>query len=128
MKTRAGFTLVELMIVVTIIGILTAIVYPSYQEHLRKGRRASAQTHLMDVAQRQQQYLLDARAYAVDLASLSVTTPPDVSSFYTITVAAAAGTPPTFTITATPIAGTAQASDVTLTIDNAGVKTPSGKW
>ena len=126
MKKHAGFTLIELMITVVIIGILGAIAYPTYQTHLLKGRRSAAQTHLMDISQKQQQYLLDARAYAPDLATLSISTPSTVTPYYTITVAAVAGTPPTFTVTATPI-GT-QVSDGVLTIDNAGAKTPSDKW
>lgn len=123
-----GFTLIELMIVVAVIGILAAVAYPSYVDSVRKGKRASAQAHLMDVAQSQQRYLLDNRSFAADLTSLNMTTPADVSSFYTITIALVAGPPPSFTITATPKAGTAQASDVTLTIDAAGAKTPADKW
>lgn len=126
MKNNAGFTLIELMIVVIIIGILGAIAYPSYQTHLLKGRRAAAQSHLMDIAQRQQQYLLDARSYAVSLAALNMTTPTDVSTYYAISIDADAGTPPGFTVTATPSG--AQASDGVLTINNLGVKTPSDKW
>lgn len=123
-----GFSLIELMITVVVIGILSAIAYPSYQNYLIKGRRASAQAHVMNIAQRQQQYLLDARNYAPDLATLNVTTPSDISPFYTITIAIAAGPPPTFTATATPKAGTPQATDVTLSINNAGAKTPASAW
>lgn len=128
MKTKKGFTLIELMITVAVIGILAAVAYPSYQSYLIKGRRASAQSHLMDIAQRQQQYLLDARSYAPDLTTLNLTTPTDVSTYYTITITKPAATPPTFTATATPKAGTPQATDVTLSIDNTGQKTPAGKW
>ena len=53
-----GFTLIELMIVVAIVGILAGIAYPSYMDHVRKGNRAKAQAFLMDVAQRQQNYLM----------------------------------------------------------------------
>ena len=46
-----GFTLIELMIAVAVVGILAAIAYPSYQEHVRKARRADAQTALLELAQ-----------------------------------------------------------------------------
>ena len=130
MKHERGFTLIEMMIVVAIIGILVAIAYPSFQGHLRKGRRAEAQSVIMDAANKQQQYLLDARTYALGstaLATLNVVPPTSVTNFYTITVTpAAATTPPTFTITATPVAGSQQAPDGTLTIDNTGQKTLAG--
>ncbi len=123
-----GFSLVELITALTIIGILAAIAYPSYLSQMKKSRRSDAEAALMDIAQRQQQYLLDARSYAPDVATLNVTIPTAVSSFYTITIAAAAGPPPSFTATATPIAGSVQATDYTLTIDDSGAKTPAGVW
>ncbi len=127
-STSKGFTLVELMVAVVIIGILASIALPNYLEYTKKGRRAAAQSHLMDVAQRQQQYLLDARSYATSLSALDITTPADVSAYYTITMEAADAAPPTFKVTATPISGSAQAGDPTLTLDNVGVKTPADKW
>ncbi|HEY9210710.1 MAG TPA: type IV pilin protein [Methylotenera sp.] len=125
---HCGFTLVELMVAIAIIGILASIAFPNYLEYVKKGRRAAAQSHLMDVAQRQQQYLLDARSYAADLSTLNVTTPTDVSSYYTITITVGDGAPPSFTATATPVSGSAQATDPTLTINSAGSKTPFDKW
>lgn len=89
-----GFTLVELMVAVAILGILASIVLPSYQDYLRKGRRSAAQSVLMDVAQKQQQYLLDSRSYASDLSTLNITVPSDVSKYYAITLTAADGLPP----------------------------------
>jgi type IV pilus assembly protein PilE len=129
-RRLAAFTLIELMIAVAVVAILTAIAYPSYQDHLRKSRRASAQAFLMEVANRQQQYLLDARNYAVGgdaLTTLSLSTPPDVSAHYTITVAPdAPELPPAYTLTATP-SSAVQTPDGVLTLDHQGSKTRAGE-
>jgi type IV pilus assembly protein PilE len=131
-KNLRGFTLIEVMIVVAVIGILAAIAYPSYQSQIRKSNRAAAQAVLMDAANKQQLYLTSQREYADTLAKLNVTPSSDVSRWYDLTVAADnAATPPTFTITATPKAGTSQAADGALTLDSAGTKTRLGdptKW
>jgi type IV pilus assembly protein PilE len=128
MTRQRGFTLIELMVTVAIIAILVAIAYPSYQDYLRRGRRAAAQSFMMEVANKEQQYLLDARQYALGsgaVATLGLTAPKEVSGFYTLTVdPAVATTPPTFNVKATPIAGTAQAPDGVLELDNFGAK----KW
>ena len=131
MNRNNGFTLVELLIVIAIIGVLLAIGVPSYKEHVNKGRRATAQTYMMEVANRQNQYLLDARNYAVGagaLTTLGLTVPTDVSTYYTITIdPAAPAIPPEFTITATPVVGQAQATDGVLTLNNLGAKTRGGQ-
>lgn len=122
----AGFTLVELMIVVVIVGILAGVAFPSYQDHVRKGHRASAQAYLMDLAQRQQQYFLDNRSYADNAPALGyASTPPDVAPYYTVAVAAPGGPPPTFAITATPTGSQTADSCATLAINSAGTKSAS---
>jgi type IV pilus assembly protein PilE len=131
-----GFTLIELMVAVAIVAILTAIAYPSYLSQMKKSRRAAAESTLMDIAQREQQYLLDARNYAPDVTTLKVTIPSDVSAFYTVQICQSAAppctapgvNPPVFVAVATPLSGTPQAGDATLSIDNTGVKTPANLW
>ena len=127
-KRTRGFTLIELMIVIVLVGVLAAIALPAYQDQVRKSRRASAESHLSDIAARQQAYLLDSRRYAPDLATLNVTTPPEVSAYYTVTCCGANtnAAPPLFTASAAPNA--TQAPDLggaTLSIDNAGTKLPA---
>lgn len=127
----AGFTIIELMIVVVIVAILAMIAYPSYEDHMRKGRRSAAMNFLSDVATRQQQYMLDARQYAVGagaLVALRMTVPTEVAPFYTLTIDPAAPTlPPSFTLIATPVAGSRQVPDGALTLDSTGAKTRNGQ-
>lgn len=127
-SSHRGFTLIEVMITIVIIGVLASVALPAYSNYVIRGNRAAAQEHLMDLAQRETQMLADARVYKSTVADLNMTTPPVVSKYYTITIAASDGPPPTFTITATPIAGSKQAADGALSIDQAGAKLPAGKW
>ncbi|HEV7619872.1 MAG TPA: type IV pilin protein [Burkholderiaceae bacterium] len=128
-KRQQAFTLIELMVTVAIVGIITAIAYPSYLKYIVRSNRALAQAHLINIAQREQQYLLDSRSYA-DKATLNLADPANVSSLYNITVVPASGTPPSFLAKAAPIPGKAQANanEPDLTIDQAGNKVPADKW
>src|SRR5512139_3544113 len=120
-----GFTLIELMITVVIVAILAAIAIPAYQEYVKRGNRAAAESEMMDIANREQQYLLANRCYA-DLATIGYTLPGSLTSKYTpgIAVGSCVNTMPTFTITFSPIG--AQASDGTLVLTSEGVKTRAG--
>jgi type IV pilus assembly protein PilE len=129
-RPSEGFTLLELMITVAIVAILAAIAYPGYRQHIIHSKRSAAETAMMDLANREQQYLLANRTYA-DTATLTAngySPPGDVSGDYQWTVTAPAATPPTFLITFTPKPGSGQASDVVLTLSDDGTKTPANKW
>jgi len=128
LPSHRGFTLIEVMITVVIIGTLLAIAVPAYSNYVIRGNRAAAQQHLMDLAQRETQALADSRTYKSTVADLNMTTPATVSKFYTISIVASNAAPPTFTITATPIAGSKQEPDGNLSIDQAGAKLPANKW
>lgn len=119
-----GFTLIELMIVVVIIGILAAIAYPSFTEQVRKSRRADATGGLMDAAQRLERCFTQFNAYNNAACNIPATTP---EGHYTITTPVLAANQ--FTLVATPVAGGPQAGDprcATFTLTQAGVRTATG--
>ena len=129
---QRGFTLIELMVAVAIVGILVAIAYPSYAGHVRKSKRATAQAALVDMASKQQAYLLDRRAYSTALADIGFAAPQEVVNAYTFTVVADnAASPMQFTATATPIGAQTAQGELALSLNQAGARTPvatSGYW
>jgi type IV pilus assembly protein PilE len=123
----------EVMIVVVIVGILLAVALPGYQNSLEKGRRADAKSALLDVANRQEQFMLDRSTYTLDMTQLGFGADPMLSEegYYTVDAAVcAAGTiQRCYVLTATPVAGGAQANDsrcTTLIMDSTGAKTATG--
>lgn len=127
----AGFTLVELMIVVAIVAILSAIAYPSYQEHVIKSRRATAQTCLLELAQFMERFYTTNMRYdqtpsgaAVSLPATSCRT--DLGAFYTFGFAAGQPQATTYTLEAVPKGAQNDPKCGTLGVNQQGVKTKSG--
>ena len=95
---------------------------------MRRAARAEAQTLLTDMASRQQQFLVDRRAYAASVAALGMTVPGSLSDKFDFAVTVADGPPPTFTLTATGLNGQLQDHCPVLSIDNAGNRLPADCW
>jgi len=138
MKYNKGFTLIELMIVVAILGIISAIAIPSYAEYVRKGKRADAKVELLKIAQLQESYFVQNLSYAKDLTTgagglgLGATVKSEQEE-YTITLTAsnatgaacsglAANACSSYTITATGNGGQANDKCKSFTLTNTGVK------
>ena len=123
--TKAGFTLIELMITVAIIGILAAIAYPSYTAQVTNTRRSDGQSALMSLIQAQERYFTENLSYVTDLTLLSLTDPlVSDEQFYTVAASVCASPNDNIAncvlLTATP-QGT-QAGNGNLTLNSLGSK------
>lgn len=120
---EAGFTLIELMIVVVIATILLTIAIPMYLGQIRESRRTDARNTLVDLAAREERYFATQNAYTPTAANLGYTgwgTGNPVGSGYYYVVSpsvpdpsAPAGSPPSYSITAKPESGKGQDQDST---------------
>ena len=133
MRRQLGFTLIELVIVVLIVGILASIAYPSYQAYVIKSRRGAAQAFLGQVVLKQEEFLTTRMSFAASVTALPSASPPglglvvpaEVSPYYSFAIDTSTPTGG-FTITATALGR--QAADGDLTLNSRGAKTPGGKW
>jgi len=125
-----GFTLIELMVTVVIIGILASIAFPAYQNSVRQARRADAQGVLMQLNNTMERVFTQSNTYTIATLCTAPATPAGcifpneapldgATKFYDLSISAV--TANTFTLLATPKNG--QAGDGNLTLNSTGAKT-----
>lgn len=117
-----GFTLIEVMIVMAIIGILTAIAYPSYAEYVLRGNRSEGQAFLNDAAARQERYYAQNNAYAATPAQLGYASANSVNTLYILRI----NNPTTSSYTLTAIVQRTDARCGDLTLTDTGAQGQSG--
>jgi type IV pilus assembly protein PilE len=129
-RTGRAFTLVEVLIAVTIVGIIMAVALPSYRAHLVKQSRSAAQSEMIELASMQEKIYLNSNAYSTNLAGnytgvaaggLGRTTSKTTDGKYDLALVGA--TANSYTLTATPVSGSSQASDGVITLNSNGTRT-----
>jgi type IV pilus assembly protein PilE len=118
-KNNKGFTLIELMIVIAIIGILAAVGYPAYTSSVKKGNRADAISALLYEAGRMEEFYMNSDTYT----GAAVSTASSPEGLYTIAVTIPGGGL-SYTLTATPVGSDPECT--TLTLDSLGQKGSTG--
>ena len=116
-RSAYGFTLIELMVVVAIVGILASVAYPSFMSQVQKSRRSDAVVALSAIQQAQERWRANNPTYASTIAALGITSPTS-GTYYTLVIT---GTPTgaTYIAMATAVSGKSQANDTacsTLTV------------
>lgn len=128
-RRQLGFTLIELMVTVAIVGILASIAIPSYQSYVVKSSRSAAQTELLFLASLQEKVYLNSSSYSASITKSYNGTADAANGLgyasttkdgkYDLTIVTPAGGQ-TYTITAAPATGKTQVGDGNLTIDQSG--------
>ena len=129
-----GFSLIELLIAMGIIGILASIAYPSYQNHIQKTNRTEGQNALLEILARQQNFFSRNMTYTTDLTQLDYANDPVITDDGLYSIAAATCNAPFAVnnlagcVRLTATAQGRQLADGNLTINSAGAKAPANRW
>jgi len=133
-KITKGFTLVELIIAIAIVAILASLAFPAYQNHVTRVRASEAQTHLLDIMQRQRKFYSERNRFTTDFTELftqaTLTELGEVTTeqgFYTISSIQCEDQPLTACVdlVATPLAGTV---GTVFRYNSLNQKRPLDKW
>ena len=129
MKYHLGFNLIELMITLVIIGLLTSILLPSYNEYVLQSRRSQGIAMLMEVMQHQERFFTEQITYSSDLSALGLTVPVLSKNEHYIISASRCGSTAInrcVQLTATPQG--IQAGDGNIMLNSLGERSPDNYW
>ena len=130
-QTRAGFTLIELMIVVVIVAVLAAIALPAYQQYAMEAKRSDAHAALLRIATLQEKFFSNNNQYATTTTALGYAANPAVSNkrFWSVSIATGGVPPSSFTLTANPNGSHVDTNcGGGITLSSAGVRAPNNCW
>ena len=128
-KIQTGFTIIELVVVMAVIAVLSAIAYNGYSESIRKARRTEARNQMLNIAAAQERFRYSNPRYAATLTALGqAAVVADGTQFYDVSMTGVADllVPSAYTITATPRPAQSKDKCGSLTLTNLGVKGSSG--
>ena len=126
-RDMQGVTLLELMIVIVIIGILTAVAYPNYRDFAAKAKRVEAKAALLKIATNQERFYVQNNTYTRDMLALGFAADPFVSDSDSYSIEITAADPSDYTAVATYLLGGREAAKCSVfQIDGTGDKTFTG--
>ena len=127
-RADGGFTLMEILIVVALVGIMAGIAYPSYQSYALAAKRGDAQATLLRISTLQEKFFSHNSAYATSTATLGYAAHPAVSNegYWAVTISGV--TASAFLLTAAPAGKHADADCGGITLSSAGLRGPADCW
>ncbi len=128
MKKQLGFTLIEVMIVVVIVGILASIAYPSYQNYVLRTNRAEGAAHILRVLQAQERHHSQNMTYTTSLVGLDISAGSETGKYSIGTMAACEDSSIARCVSVSATAARTDPQCGTMTADSRGDKTPVGCW